>query len=209
MDGEFISTKEARQIIGVTTPTLRKWAETGKIRFSTTPSGRKIYNKQDIYSIAGGTPKKFEIRKIAYCRVSSKKQVDDLERQKEFFRSNYPDHHIITDIASGINWNRKGIKTILELSMSGKISEIVVAHRDRLCRFAFELFEEVFRLSNVKLTVINGNSDQPINVDEELSDDILSIIHVYSCRKMGRRRYKNSKSEEIKNVSRSSTKKST
>ena len=200
MNGEFISTKEARKIIGVTTPTLRKWADEGEIRFSTTPSGRKIYNKQDIFNIAGMSKKASNARKIAYCRVSSKKQMDDLERQKEFFNVNYPDHNVVTDIASGINWHRKGLNSILELALQGKISEIVVAHRDRLCRFAFELLEEIFRLSNVKLIVLNGDTKQPPTIDEELSDDILSIIHVYSCRKMGRRRYK-TKEQEIKDVS--------
>ena len=72
-------------------------------------------------------------KKIAYCRVSSKKQADDLERQKNFFTTKFPDYELVTDIGSGINWKRKGLKTILESAMSGDISELVVAHRDRLC----------------------------------------------------------------------------
>lgn len=201
MDGEYISTKEARKILGVTQPTLVSWSKENKIRIFTTPTGRRHYNKQDIYNISNCPKTVSQKRKIAYCRVSSKKQMDDLERQKEFLKSQFPNHYMVTDIGSGINFNRKGLKTILELSMSGKLSEIVVAHRDRLCRFAFELLEEIFRLSNVKLIVLNGDSKQPSNVDEELSDDILSIIHVYSCRKLGRRKYKtkNKNGEDLSN----------
>jgi predicted site-specific integrase-resolvase len=206
-EGEYLSIKETRKILGVTTPTLRKWAETDKVRFTETPTGRKLYNKQDIYSIANITKvTKCERKKIAYCRVSSQKQKDDLNRQKEFFRLNYPEYHVVTDIGSGINWKRKGLQTILEQSMSGEVQEIMVAHRDRLCRFAFELIEWILRKNNVKLTVLNDYSKEP-GIDQELSDDIMSIIHVYSCRQMGKRRYSKNKSKvkETEDLSESSS----
>jgi predicted site-specific integrase-resolvase len=81
--------------------------------------------------------------------------MDDLERQKAFFRSKFRDHNLVADIGSGINWKRKGLKTILEQSMQGKISQIVVAHRDRLCRFAFELLESIFKINGVELLVLD------------------------------------------------------
>ena len=74
-------------------------------------------NLQDINTYLGITPSLKEKRKICYCRVSSKKQMDDLERQKDFFRREYPDHELVTDVGSGLNWKRKGLKTILEQSM--------------------------------------------------------------------------------------------
>jgi predicted site-specific integrase-resolvase len=114
--------------------------------------------------------------------------MDDLERQKDFFRHNYPDHELVTDIGSGINWKRKGLQTILDKGLSGDISEVVVAHRDRLCRFAFDLIEGILEKKGVKLIVLDRETEQSEN--KELADDILSIIHVYSCRQMGRRRYK-------------------
>jgi predicted site-specific integrase-resolvase len=193
MNGEFVTAKEARRLTGVTTTTLRGWAKTDKVRYCTTPTGRIHYNKQDIYTIASGSGVSQTLRKIAYCRVSSKKQMDDLERQKDFFKNNYPGYHLVTDVGSGLNWKRKGLKTILDEANKGNVSEIVVAHRDRLCRFAFELIEYVLQINNVKLTVINEDSQSKPTIDEELSDDILSIIHVYSCRKMGRRRYPKNK----------------
>ena len=190
MDDEHLSIKECRRLTGVTTATLRRWAETNKVRFSETPTKRKLYNKKDILAIINRSeislPKKK--RKIAYCRVSSKKQSDDLDRQKEFFRLKYPEYDVVEDIGSGINWKRKGLQAILDEAMSGTIEEIVVAHRDRLCRFAFELLEIIFKKNGVKLTVLKSNSPEN-GIDTELSDDIMSIVHVYSCRQMGRRRY--------------------
>ena len=179
---EYISTKETRKLLGVTTQTLINWDKTGKVNTIKSPTGARLYNKQNIYSIAG-IDKNLNIKKkICYCRVSSRKQMDDLGRQQDFFRSKYPDHVLVTDVGSGINWKRKGLKTILEQSMSGDISEVVVAHRDRLCRFAFELIEFILTTNKVKLIVLDDDSSK--SKDTELSDDILSIIHVYSCRNM-------------------------
>lgn len=187
----FISTKETRKMLGVTTKTLNNWDKTGKINTIRSPSGIRLYSLKDIQNILGCTSPIEPRKKIAYCRVSSQKQKDDLERQKDFFKHDFPDHLVVEDIASGINWKRKGLKTILEQSMSGDIEEVVVAHRDRLCRFGFELIEWILESNGVKLTVLDReNSKSP---DEELTDDILSIVHVYSCRRMGQRRYKVSK----------------
>ena len=152
-------------------------------------------NLQDINTYLGITPSLKEKRKICYCRVSSKKQMDDLERQKDFFRREYPDHELVTDVGSGLNWKRKGLKTILEQSMLGNIERVVVAHRDRLCRFAFELIEFIFESNNVKLLVLDTEAGESGN--DELTSDILSIIHVYSCRSMGKRRYTSQKNKNI------------
>jgi predicted site-specific integrase-resolvase len=121
--------------------------------------------------------------------------MDDLERQKAFFRSRFPHHDLVTDIGSGINWKRKDLKTILEQSMQGKISEVVVAHRDRLYRFAFELLESIFKINGVQLLVLDEETHQ--SSQSELADDILSIIHIYSCRAMGKRRYDNEKDQDL------------
>ena len=200
--GKFISIKQTRKLLGVTSCTLRNWALSGKINNCFTPSGVRIYDYKDIERILGGNIDTKKKKKIAYCRVSSKKQMDDLERQKDFFKSELPDHELVTDIASGINWKRKGLQTILDESMLGNISEIVVAHRDRLCRFAFELVEYILTKNGVKLIVLDRNYGESEN--KELADDIMSIVHVYSCRQNGKRRNKN-KNKEDKNVSRSET----
>jgi putative resolvase len=191
----FVSTKETRKILGVTTKTLVNWSKTGKINTIKSPSGVRLYCFKDIQNILGCDIDIKEKKKIVYCRVSSIKQKDDLNRQTDFFRHEYPDHDVVEDIGSGINWKRKGLKTILEQSMQGYISEVVVAHRDRLCRFGFELIQWIFEINDVKLIVLDRESNK--SQDQELTDDILSIIHVYSCRQMGKRRYAVSKNKNL------------
>ena len=192
---QYVPTKTARKMLGVTTQTLRNWDNSGRIDTKRTPSGIRLYNLQDIKNILGSKDPVPEKEKIAYCRVSSKKQMDDLERQKDFFRHHYPNHTLVADVGSGINWKRKGLQTILDQGMSGHISEIVVAHRDRLCRFAFDLLEGLLVKKGVKLIVLDREEDE--SGSKELTDDILSIIHVYSCKQMGRRRYKIKKSKNL------------
>jgi len=210
IEDEYITTKKAVGLLQITPKTLRIWDKESKIRTIRTPSGIRRYNLEDIQNIlnSNDSPKektKENKQKVCYARVSSQKQMDDLNRQKDFFRTQFPNHLLVTDVASGINWKRKGLQTLLEHSMSGNISEVVVAHRDRLCRFAFELLEWIFNKNGVKLVVLNGNNEQ--SEDQELADDVLSIIHIYSCRKNGKPRYK--KNKEDTSLSNSGTKKDT
>jgi len=191
----FITPKEAKELLHITDKTLRIWAEEGKIGCIRTPSNVRRYNSKDIKRILNGGITPPEKQKICYCRVSSPKQMDDLKRQEDFFRQKYPSHVLVTDIGSGINWKRKGLKTILEQSMQGNLTEIVVAHRDRLCRFAFDLLEHIFSINGVKLLVLNEKNGE--STSKDLADDIMSIIHIYSCREMGRRRYKSKENKTL------------
>lgn len=199
MDDTFITTKKAKEILCITAKTLRIWDTENKIRTIRTPSGIRRYNLKDIQDIISRSSNTNKKEKICYCRVSSPKQVDDLKRQQDFFRSKFSDYKLVTDVGSGINWKRKGLQAILEQSMQGNISEVVVAHRDRLCRFAYELLEWIFNYNGVKLVVLNEETDK--SNDRELTDDILSIIHIYSCRKMGKRRYKKDNNKKVEIIS--------
>ena len=185
----YITTGEARGITGLSTQSLRSYASTGKIRFNRLPSGRRIYNKQDVLELVKARKQgnASTRAKILYARVSSKKQTADLNRQVEFLRGRYPHYELVKDIGSGINWQRKGLRSLLERANKGEIEEIVVAHKDRLARFAFELIEYLMEIFGVKLVVLSEENPKPPN--EQLADDILSIIHVYNCKSMGRRRY--------------------
>lgn len=187
MEG-YIKASEASKNFKVTTVTLSNWAKQGKIRFIKTATGRHFYNKQDIQSYYNmPLPEDEKGEKVCYCRVSSRKQLDDLARQKEHLATKYPDHTIIEDVGSGINWKRKGLRRILELSEKGNLSEVVVAHRDRLSRIAFDLIE--FILSERGCRVIVESEKEFKSREKELSEDLLSIITIYACREMGRRRY--------------------
>lgn len=190
---EYLSTKTTRKLLGVTTETLRAWDKSGKIHTIRSPSGARLYSSTDIYNLMGVTPPSQTKEKIAYARVSFKKQMDDLKRQGDFLQSSFPDHQLVTDVGSGINWKRKGLQTILEKAISGRLSELVVAHPDRLCRFAFELVKSILSTCQVKLVVLD--SEEHKSPEQELAEDLLSIVHIYSCRNMGRRRYSHSQSK--------------
>lgn len=126
-------------------------------------------------------------RDIIYARVSTRGQKDNLERQVQYLREKYPNHQLITDIASGINFERKGIKAILELAFKGELNEVVVAYKDRLTRFGFEHFQYLFKtLSNAKIVVLDKQECSP---ESELSEDIISIITVFSAKINGRKNY--------------------
>ncbi len=108
----------------------------------------------------------------------------------------YPGYEIIKDIGSGINFQRQGLLRIIDRAIEGNLTEVVVAHKDRLCRFRYELIEHIFSKHGVKLLVLDH--EVPKSAEQELSEDLLSIIHVFSCRANGKRKYKTNKKEEIK-----------
>lgn len=195
MENEYVSAAKARHYLNVTSETLRSWDNQGKIRTIRTPSRFRNYSMEDINKIIGSNVIRHSAkRKICYCRVSSKKQSDDLERQEEYMKDKFPNHEIISDIGSGLNWKRTGLKSILEQSMLGNVEEVVVAHRDRLCRFGFELLEFIFEKNKTHLLVIDTDSEKSSNT--ELAEDIISIIHVYSCRAIEKRKYKKREKKE-------------
>jgi len=131
--------------------------------------------------------------------VSSKKQVDDLARQIDYLKSartEYSSYIPIIDIGSGINFKRQGLSTILDACMQRTIGEVVVAHRDRLSRFGFELIKLIINKAGGTLTVIDDERNK--SSEQELSEDLLSIVHIYSCKQMGRRKYR--KRDDIQSV---------
>ena len=123
---------------------------------------------------------------VCYCRVSSGKQRDDLARQVTYMRQQFPDADIVKDIGSGLNFRRKGLQTILRRLLQGDKFTLIVAHRDRLCRFGFQLFEFLFNENGGEIMVLDKSDGTP---EQELTQDLLSILHVFSCRMHGLRRY--------------------
>lgn len=183
----FIPSRKAVKHLGVCANTLRKWADDGKIKYIRNPAGQRLY---DVSSIEQSSS---TCKSYCYCRVSSHKQKDDLERQKEFMRKQCPEHEIITDVGSGINFKRKQFLWLLEQASLGNVKEVVVAHRDRLSRFGFELIEWFFHKHNVKLVVLDDSKSSP---QQELVTDLLSIITIFSCRIHGLRKYTNTIKED-------------
>jgi predicted site-specific integrase-resolvase len=137
--------------------------------------------------------------------VSTRNQKDDLQRQVEYVGSLYPEGtEIITDIGSGLNFKREGLKTILERAIAGDIKELVVAHKDRLCRFGFELLEFIIsKYSNGTIMVLD---DKTSSTETEFANDILQILTVFSARLNGRRKYKKKRKHRRNPRKQSSTK---
>lgn len=173
----YLSTREACEYLGVTPQTLRLWDRLGKIPTIRSPGGHRRY---DVSGFIQGR------RKVIYARVSSRNQQDDLRGQVEHLRFRYPEHELIEDIGSGLNFKRKGFCALLDSILSGEVEELVVAHRDRLCRFGFELVARIASKYNCRIVVLDESKLSP---QEELVRDLLSIIHVFGCRLYGLRKY--------------------
>ena len=134
----------------------------------------------------------FKINYI-YARVSSLGQKDDLERQKALLQKEYPDYTLIADIGSGMNLNRSGLRKIIDKSIEGKVNEVVIVHKDRLCRFGYDLIEDIIqKYSNGKIVVIGTTKEK--EPKEELVDDVLQIMNIFVAKINGMRKYeKNNK----------------
>ena len=181
---DYLPSGKAQAFYKVSEQTLRDWANAGTINYITTGGGHRRYR------IVQHNDNR---RKIVYARVSSKKQEHDLANQVKYLKKKYPSYEVIKDIGSGINYKRKGFKTILEQLFKGNIEEVVVSTGDRFSRFGRELFEWIFEQFGAKLTTLNRGKFK--SSQEELSDDLMEIITVFSARYYGRRRYKNTKNQ--------------
>jgi len=173
----YVNTRTACNQLGVHPNTLRNWDRDGKIKTMRTPGGIRLYDLASLES---------ERRKFIYVRVSSRNQKDDLNSQIEHLKTRYPNHELIEDVGSGLNFKRKGFNALLELILSGHVSEVVVAHKDRLCRFGFELIESIAKKHHCNIVVLDESRLSP---QAELVNDLLSIIHVFSYRLHGFKKY--------------------
>ena len=197
---EFVGGKEASQILGVHQRTLYQWEEKGEIETIRTSGNKRLYNVKKYLASKikvdnkcnnlDDLDNKTDKLNICYVRVSTQNQKEDLERQKLLMTTKYPNYIIIEDIGSGLNLNKRGINKIIHLAIKGKINELVVAYKDRLTRFGFELIEEIItKYSNGKIIILNKSEE--ISQEEELVKDVMAIMNVYVAKINGLRRYKN------------------
>ena len=151
MNEQLWTPKQLSKHFGVTPQTLKDWEINGILKCHKTKGGhrRYIYSKPEVLTATKGKSKK----KFIYARVSSRKQVRDLQRQIDSLQSSYPTYEVIKDIGSGINFKRRGLITLLDNVFGGNVSEVVVAHKDRLTRFGFELFKHIFEQFGVSITI--------------------------------------------------------
>ena len=181
----YLSAHQATKKLGISSDTLRRWLKQGKITAKTSPSGTRLYNISCIFpeltfrnadnTTTTTTTTTATTTGFLYAQVSS---VKDLERQKQLLSSQYPTYELISDIGSGVNFKRPGLKTLLERTSRGMVSEIVVTHRDQLCRFAFDLIQYMLSLHATKIVVLFNDATSN---EHELSQDILAINTVFIC----------------------------
>ena len=186
-DAKWGSNSEACSFFGVSKTTLIRWEKSDKIKTKRTEGNHRRYllhlpNTED------------SRKRYIYTRVSSNKQRDDMERQCTYLLHKYPGYNVIKDIGSGLNYKRKGLLKLLELSNRGEVEEIVVYSKDRLCRFGFELLQWQFLQNNTKLLVYEQDDKTP---EQEFTEDILAILQVFACRWNGKRKYRIDKNKEV------------
>ena len=184
--------KEFAKLLNVSVKTLQRWDREKTLIANRTLTNRRYYT-YDQYLQFKGIGKDADFRKIViYTRVSTRNQSDDLENQVDFLQ-NYANakwliaDEIIRDYGSGLNYNRKKWNQLLVEVMENKIKMILVSHQDRFVRFGFDWFEKFCNKFNVEIVVVKNEKLSP---HEELVQDIVSILHVFSCRLYGLRKYK-------------------
>ena len=185
---KYYSINEFSKILGVSAQTLRNWDKNGKLHpHHTSGNGYRYYSHEQLNQVMNIKPNLDRIV-IGYCRVSSNKQKDDLERQIEnmklYLTSQGKPFEIISDIGSGINYKKKGLKELIRRISQNRVEKVVVLYEDRLLRFGFELVEYIASLYNCDIEIID-NTEKP--EQQELVEDLAQIITVFSCKLQGKR----------------------
>lgn len=188
---EHYPLRKTAEILGVHPITLRRWEKTGKIRCISTPSGQRRFPRSEILRLLGEDLPSGR-RAVIYARVSSAKQAGagNLERQKqrleEYCRTRgYEVVAVIAEQGSGLNEKRKGLARLFKMAREGKMDLVVVEFKDRLARFGFTYIERYLNAFGVKVEVVNG--EEPKSLQEELVQDMLSILTVFSTKLYGSR----------------------
>ena len=192
----YVAIGEASKALGVSITTLRRWEAEGKL------IPERTVGRQRRYDLAKLKPELFHAapqdrKTIAYARVASHDQKDDLERQKQVLELYCAKQgwtfEVIADLGSGMNYNKKGLKRLLDEIIEGRVGRLVIAHKDRLLRFGAELVFAICEAKNVEVLIINKGVDVDTTFEEDLAKDVLEIIAVFSARLYGSRSRKNQK----------------
>lgn len=184
--------KEFAELLGVSVKTLQRWDRENILKAHRTPTDRRYYTHDQYIQFKGLSPEQDDRQVVIYARVSTKNQKDNLENQIEFLKQFCNAKGIIVDkciedYGSGLNYNRKQWNQLLDDVMSNKIKTIVITHKDRFVRFGFDWFESFCMKFNTNILIVNNEKLSP---QEELVEDIISILRVFSCKLYGFRKYK-------------------
>ena len=190
--------KDFAELLGVSVKTLQRWDRDGILKANRTPTDRRYYTYDQYLQFKGIQTENDTRDTVIYARVSTRNQKDDLQNQVEFLKQFCNAKGIIVnqcieDFGSGLNYNRKKWNRLLDEVMANKIKAIVISNKDRFIRFGYDWFEKFCEKFNTKIIIVNNETLSP---NEELVQDIISILHVFSCRLYGLRKYKNQIEED-------------
>ena len=193
--GKFVSIGEAGKILGVSTNTLRRWDSSGKfLSCERTQGGQRRYDISKLRPSVHCAVNKERLT-LAYARVSSHDQKADLDRQKQMLEmycaANGWIFEVVSDLGSGMNYQKRGLRRILAQIIDGEVGRLVLTHKDRLLRFGAELVFSICETKGVEVVMINQGTEP--SFEEELAQDVLEIITVFSARLYGSRSRKNKK----------------
>lgn len=186
---KYYTIHEFSKLVGKTPQTLRNWDKKGLlIPHHTGANGYRYYSHDQLKQVLNIKEDKKPKVIIGYCRVSSYKQKDDLQRQVEnmklYLDKQNKNYEIIEDIGSGINYTKKGLRTLLRKIVNNEVEKVVVLYKDRLLRFRFELVEYIANLYGCEIEVIDSTEKTE---QQELVEDLVQIITVFSCKLQGKR----------------------
>ena len=185
MEKEFVTMKEAMKTLGLCRKTLQNYDKEGKIETIRTNGNWRKFNVNGYLKEHNIEITKKIKKNIIYARVSSNDRKEDLKRQVEYLQSKYPSYEIITDIGSGINFKRNGLQKIIEYGINDNLENLVVTYKDRLCRIGFELIEHILTTYSKTLITIENNNYK--TAEEDITEDLIEIITVYSSKLHGKR----------------------
>lgn len=187
---KYYSIGEFANRIGKTIQTLRNWDKKNILKPShVTQGGTRYYSQEQLNHFLGlKSEKQINKKIVGYCRVSSHKQKDDLERQienvKTYMYAKGYQFEIITDIGSGINYNKKGLNQLIDMVTNSEVEKIVMLYKDRLIRFGYELIENLCNKFGTTIEIIDNTEKTE---QQELVEDLVQIVTVFSCRLQGKR----------------------
>ena len=202
---DYYTTAEVLNIFKIDSQTLYRWRKSGKIKSVHISSRKIMYEKESVNKLLGikSIEEKNKRKNILYCRVSSTKQKDDLEKQKQilsdFCNANgYIIDEIYSEIASGMNEDRIEFNKLIDLVINEEVENIYITYQDRLIRFGYKYFENLFDKFGTKIIVLNNTINQE-SFEQELSNDLISIIHHFSMKMYSNRRKQLQQAEKILN----------